>query len=333
MHRLDIFITEELAGQSVGQVARAHAGMSRKGLSSAKYRDDGILLDGERVHTDVLVQTGQRLSITLDDAPSRLAAHSVIPQDPPAWFEPALVFEDADLLILNKPAGLVMYPNTGHSQHTLGNCVMGYMQQRGRSCVLHPVQRLDKGTSGLVVFATNAHAQHVLSQALHTNAFERRYLAFCAGVLPLEKGIVDVPLDILTRKPNTYGVSATGKRAVTHYEVVARTAGAATIPNAAGANDASDPAPATLVSLRLETGRTHQIRIHMAHIGHPLLGDATYGGPQVPEFNRPALHSAFVRFIHPATGTSCQFNAPLPDDFQQFAQQHSVLFYDKVTEQ
>jgi len=290
-------------------VARTHAGMSRKGLSGAKYRDDGILLDGERVHTDVLVRAGQLLSIVVEDAPERLAAHTVIAQEPPAWFSQALIYEDADLLIINKPANLVMYPNTGHSENTLGNYVMGYVQQQGRNCVLHPVQRLDKGTSGLVAFTTNAHAQHILSQALHTDAFERKYLALCSGCVQPEQDVIDVPLAMLSRKPNTYGVSETGKRAVTHYRVL----------EYLSAHDAS------LVSLTLETGRTHQIRIHMSHVGFPLLGDTVYGGPAVPEFDRPALHSASVSFIHPVTGTLCQFSAPLPDDFRRFAIQSVLL--------
>ena len=206
-----------------------------------------------------------------------------------------LIWEDEDVVVVNKPPGLLVHPSHGHFADTLGNFLMYHYQQTGQDCDFHPVHRLDKGTSGLLVVAKHPHAQEQLKQQLHTEAFRRVYLAICDGQPPAPSGTVDAPIG-LAPDSRARAVCPDGQSARTHYRVLQSWEGG------------------SLVELQLDTGRTHQIRVHMAHLGCPLTGDFLYGTEQPEKIARPALHSHQLSFTHPITGEHLAFTQPLPED-------------------
>ena len=224
---------------------------------------------------------------------------SVAPEEGPL----DIAYEDEDLLVVNKPAGAVVHPCPSHWTHTLGNYVVGYLMQKRQAIDLHAVNRLDIGTSGLVVFAKNGHVQERLMSQMHTGSFQREYLAVCHGVPEPAHGMIDTPIGRATAAPvSSFAVMESGKKAVTHYEVLEQL----------GSGGGNAPTTA-LVRLALETGRTHQIRVHMAHMGHPLVGDVLYGG-SAELLDRPALHSWKLDLVQPVTGTEIHLTAAPPQD-------------------
>ncbi len=287
--RLELEITPELAGAKVDTLLRKRLGLSGTVVRRIKWLEDGILLDGVRVHTDFRPAAGQVLSARLSD-PERNSG--IIPAPGPL----DIVYEDADLIVLNKAPGVPVHPGPGHFDDTLGNFLMDYYEKTGQEGDFHPVHRLDRGTSGLLAAAKHPHAQEVLKKQLHTEGFRRVYLAVCEGVPDPPAGVIDAPLGPKPGSLMEQMVRPDGKPARTRYGVLRRWGGRA------------------LASLELETGRTHQIRVHMAHIGHPLTGDFLYGTEDRELIGRPALHSGYLSFLHPITKERLQFSVPLPED-------------------
>lgn len=213
-----------------------------------------------------------------------------------------IVYEDGDLLVVNKPRGMVVHPAPGHFTGTLVNALLHHCRDlSGINGVLRPgiVHRIDKDTSGLLVVAKHDRAHESLARQLAEHAVRREYLALVHGNIPVDRGTVDAPIgrDPANRQRMAV-VAKGGKTAVTHF-VVERRLGAY-----------------TLLRLRLETGRTHQIRVHMKYIGHPLVGDPKYGPRRTLPINGQALHAAVLGFVHPRTGEHLLFEAPLPADMQ-----------------
>ena len=287
--RLELEITPELAGAKVDTLLRKRLGLSGTVVRRIKWLEDGILLDGVRVHTDFRPAAGQVLSARLSD-PERNSG--IIPAPGPL----DIVYEDGDLIVLNKAPGVPVHPGLGHFDDTLGNFLMDYYEKTGQEGDFHPVHRLDRGTSGLLAAAKHPHAQEVLKKQLHTEGFRRVYLAVCEGVPDPPAGVIDAPLGPKPGSLMEQMVRPDGKPARTRYGVLRRWGGRA------------------LASLELETGRTHQIRVHMAHIGHPLTGDFLYGTEDRELIGRPALHSGYLSFLHPITKERLQFSVPLPED-------------------
>ena len=287
--RLELEITPELAGAKVDTLLRKRLGLSGTVIRRIKWLEDGILLDGVRVHTDFRPAAGQVLSARLSD-PARTSG--IVPAPGPL----DIVYEDGDLIVLNKAPGVPVHPGPGHFDDTLGNFLMDYYEKTGQEGDFHPVHRLDRGTSGLLAAAKHPHAQEVLKKQLHTEGFRRVYLAVCEGVPDPPAGVIDAPLGPKPGSLMEQMVRPDGKPARTRYGVLRRWGGRA------------------LASLELETGRTHQIRVHMAHIGHPLTGDFLYGTEDRELIGRPALHSGYLSFLHPLTGEEMRFSVPLPQD-------------------
>ena len=287
--RLEYVVTSQRAGQKVDTLLRKELGLSGTVIRRVKWLPDGILLDGARVFTSQLARPGQVLSVLVADPGSRSGI-------PPVEGPLDIVYEDGDLLVLDKAPGVTVHPGPGHWDDTLGNFLMAYYERHGIQADFHPVHRLDKGTSGLMVVAKHAHAQELLKKQLHTAAFRRGYLAVCQGRPVPEQGVVDAPIGPVEGSLIARQVRPDGLRARTRYEVLGGGEGR------------------SLVRLELETGRTHQIRVHMAHIGCPLIGDFLYGVEDKTLIGRPALHSAVLEIDQPVTGERLAFRAEMPED-------------------
>ncbi len=293
--RLQLPVAPEWEGMRVSAVLRYKLGLSGTVLRRIKWYPEGILLDGLRVHTNVTVRSGQVLDVQLSDP----EADQPFPATPGPL---DIVYEDRDIIVVNKPAGLSVHPGPGHYDDTLGNHLLWHYRQQGEIARLHPVHRLDKGTSGLLVTAKHPFAQDRLRLQLHTPGFQRRYLALCQGVPSPPEGCIDLPLGRCPDSIQKRQVCPEGDAARTHYAVLQAWEQAA------------------LVGLQLDTGRTHQIRVHMAATGHPLLGDFLYGTEDHSLIARPALHAAELQLQHPVTGAQLRWVCPLPEDMQQLAQ-------------
>jgi 23S rRNA pseudouridine1911/1915/1917 synthase len=313
--------------------------------TGARGRLDQVLAAASglsRARVQALVKAGHASvgGRTVTESATRLAAGDRLalaipaPADATPLPEPiplAVVYEDAELIVIDKPAGLVVHPAPGNATGTLVNALLHHCRGAlsGIGGVRRPgiVHRLDKDTSGLLVVAKTNRAHQSLAAEFadhgRTGALERRYLALVWGVPAAAAGTVDAALARDPRNPmrRAVGRGATAKHAVTHWRLVERFAGA-------------DGAPvASLVECRLETGRTHQVRVHMAHLGHPLIGDADYGAGfrtkasrlaepargLVEGLHRQALHAARLAFTHPATGAVMAFDSPLPADLAAVA--------------
>lgn len=287
--RLRLTVLPAWDGEKVDTLLRRELGLSGTVIKRIKRLEDGILLDGVRAITGQRAAAGQVLSVRVDD-PDR--PETVVPTPGPV----DVAYEDDDLLVVNKTPGLPVHPGPGNGRETLCNYIAYYYRQKGEPAGVHPVHRLDRGTSGLLVLAKHPLAQEKLKGQLHTAAFRRIYLAVCDGVPAPEQGRVEVPIgrvpgSLIMRQPDP-----SGQPAATRYRVVAR----------AGER--------TLVELELETGRTHQIRVHMAHLGCPLTGDFLYGREDKDLIARPALHSSELFLTHPVTGVHLHLTCPLPQD-------------------
>ena len=283
--RLEIKAEQE---QKVDDILRRRLRCSSAVIRTAKGYPDGILLDGVHATTADKAKPGQVLSILVSDRADGDLAAAQGPVD--------IVYEDADLLVVNKAAGVAAHPGPGHHDDTLGNFLTHHYKERGVPFVYRPAHRLDRNTSGLMVVARHAHAQELLKQQLHTGDFRRTYLAVCQGVPESEEGVIDRPIGRADGSVLRREVRPDGANAVTRYKVMSTKNGR------------------SLVRLELETGRTHQIRVHMAWLGHPLVGDFLYGVEDKALIGRTALHSWQLSLTQPLTGERIELTAPLPED-------------------
>ncbi|MEG6522676.1 RluA family pseudouridine synthase [Desulfotomaculum sp. 1211_IL3151] len=280
-------IPDFMAGWTVERVLRQSMGISRTLLRSAKSNGD-ILLDNLPVKTNVAVKPGQLLELRL-----RQKETKVLPEK----IELDILFEDTHLLALNKPPGMLVHPLTTEPMGTLANGVIYHWQQQGITDLFRPVHRLDRDTSGIVLVAKNSYVSQQLQLQMKQGKFVRRYLALVAGEVDPRQGVIDAPIDLAEGSFIKRIVSPGGKYAVSHYRVLRYL------------NKES------LVWVELETGRTHQVRIHLAHLGYPLLGDYLYGG-DTTKIKRQALHCAYLAFIHPVKGNPTKITCPIPTDFK-----------------
>lgn len=287
--RLEFVVTQDCEGVRVDTLLRSRLHLSGTVIKRIKWLEDGILVDGMRVNTRFIPEVGQTLSVRLSDPVRR---SGVVP----APGDVDIVYEDEDVVVVNKTAGVSVHPGPGHYDDTLGNFLVHHFIQTGQQADFHPVHRLDRGTSGLLVCAKHAHAQERLKLQLHTPEFARTYLAVCEGAPELATGVIDAPIGPVPGSLMAQQVRPDGKPARTHYEVL-RTANAY-----------------SLVRLELETGRTHQIRVHMAHVGHPLVGDFLYGTECPNVIGRTALHACRLTFCHPITAKRMVFEKNMPQD-------------------
>lgn len=279
-------ISQELDGKPVRQAAMRGMGLSGGLFKRAKFHGS-VLLDGQPVLADARVLSGQELRIFIPEKQNDLPKAVAMPLK--------VVYEDQHLMMVDKPAPLPSSSSFRKEAPTLENAVFLYAGCPS-DFVYRPVNRLDKGTSGLMVVAKTAYGQHLMQQLLHTDRFIREYLAVVEGKLEKKEGSIDFPIAKAEGSTVKRQVSAGGKPALTHYRVLKESGGR------------------SLVRLRLETGRTHQIRVHLSACGCPVSGDFLYGTelPSLP--GRFALHSACCRFQHPLTGQWIHRESELPPE-------------------
>jgi 23S rRNA pseudouridine1911/1915/1917 synthase len=285
---LTLAVTPEQEGRTVDVLLRRALFLSGTLIKRAKSLPEGITLDGLSAPANLRVKAGQVLSVFIGDTD----AGGV----PPVRGPLDIVYEDEDLILLNKQPGAAVHPGPGHHGDTLGNFLAFYYRQQGLTAGIHPVNRLDRGTSGLMAAAKHAYAQERLRSQLHTGDFQRTYLAVCRGVPAPFSGVLDAPIARAEGSALRREVREDGRSARTAYEVLKVHGGRA------------------LVRLVPETGRTHQIRVHMAYLGCPLVGDFLYGAEERELISRPALHSHTLSLIHPVTGERLSRSVPLPED-------------------
>lgn len=292
MRILTYTVTEADAGRAVRSVVPRRFSLGQHAFRRLKMRC-AIRVGGVPVRADYILRAGEVIELHLenDGAPEAEPSTAEAPGLPSSF----LRYQDEDLLIVSKGAPLPTLPARHIDSDTLREQVMRMLHADPEAFVYHPVNRLDKGTSGLLCIARHAHAQRLLTAQLHTGQFVREYLAVTEGVPDRAEGTIDAPIARLGAGARR-AVREDGQRAVTHYRVE-QTYGAR-----------------ALLRLRLETGRTHQIRVHLAHIGCPIAGDYLYGTalPALP--GRFALHSASIRLTQPITGEAIALDEPLPEE-------------------
>lgn len=282
-------ITESDTYNNIHELLKAH-GYSSTVIRHLKETENGISRNGvwSRVYEPLC--SGDTVTILLtEEASSENIVPTPLPLD--------IVYEDEDLLIINKPAGMPIHPSQGNYDNTLANACAYYFQQKGEPFTYRCINRLDRDTTGLLIIARHAYSASLLSSMVAKREIHREYLALATGLVP-DSGVIEAPIarvdgSTIEREVNF----ETGEFARTHYRRLEYKNGY------------------SLVSLKLDTGRTHQIRVHMKYIGHPLPGDFLYN-PDYSVIRRQALHSYRLTFTHPITGKELQFTAPLPDDMK-----------------
>ena len=296
-------VTTEEDGTEVRDLMRRHFDFSSR-LRGRIKRERRVFLNGESVPGYYRAKAGDALVIRLPEDRSHFLPENV-PIDP--------VYEDSHLMVIDKQPGVTVHPTKGHTHGTIANGLMVYMDshagENGNPFKIRFVNRLDMDTSGLLIVAKNAYVQNDIVQQMKQDHIAKEYVALVCGVLDEENGYIDLPIGHPDTDSPCRGVCEGGAPSVTWYQVLERFSDDAAY--AAGTEGY------TLVRLRLETGRTHQIRVHMSHIGHPVAGDLLYGAPCPELIGRQALHAASLRFIHPITKKELHIEAPVPDDMQQ----------------
>lgn len=292
---IDYIIDEDSAGLRVEQFLRRKR-YSGQNLSEIKRMPKSILVNGVHYYMRQELSTGDHLQV-------RICETQNSEKIPPTKLPLDIIYEDEDLLVLNKPAGMPIHPSLNNYTNSIANALAYYFQSQGKPFIFRCCNRLDRDTSGLTIVSKHLVSGSILSDMTKYREVHREYLAIARGSVTPSEGTIQAPLG---RKEGTV-IERTvdwehGEDAVTHYKVVKEANGH------------------SLVSLRLETGRTHQIRIHMKYLGYPLIGDYLYN-PDMEYMTRQALHSHHMEFTHPITGEHMSFTAPLPEDMARVMQE------------
>ena len=292
---IDYIIDEDSAGLRVEQFLRRKR-YSGQNLSEIKRMPKSILVNGVHYYMRQELSKGDHLQV-------RICETKNSEKIPPTNLPLDIIYEDDDLLVLNKPAGMPIHPSLNNYTNSMANALAYYFQSQGKPFIFRCCNRLDRDTSGLTIVSKHLVSGSILSDMTKYREVHREYLAIARGSVTPSEGTIQAPLG---RKDGTI-IERTvdwehGEDAVTHYRVVKEANGH------------------SLVSLRLETGRTHQIRIHMKYLGYPLIGDYLYN-PDMEYMTRQALHSHHMEFTHPITGEHMSFTAPLPEDMARVMQE------------
>jgi 23S rRNA pseudouridine1911/1915/1917 synthase len=284
-------VEEKDSGRSIKDILRNELGFSKRLRAKLKNEPQLVCLNGAEAAGWIPLKTGDQVTINFPQETSNF-----IPENIPI----SIIFEDDDLLILNKQAGIVCHPTKGHPGHTISNGVQHYIDTNNKEFKIRFINRLDMDTSGVLAIAKNSHSQDAVVKQMKDNQVEKKYLAVVKGVIEKDSGTIDQPIGQPDPLLVNRGVVADGDESITHFKVVTRY-----------------PKGYSLVELLLETGRTHQIRVHLAHLGHPVVGDHLYGENEPFLIERQALHALSLSLTHPVTGKQMVFEAPLPEDMEK----------------
>ena len=295
MEKLTLQVNNDAAGSRVDAYLAANLENVTRSAAQRLLEEGRVTCGGKPLAKNYKLNGTETLAVSLPDPEPVDVAPQDIPLD--------VVYEDGDVIVVNKPKGLVVHPAPGHPDGTLVNALLHHCGDSlsGVGGELRPgiVHRIDRDTSGLIIAAKNDFAHQGLATQLADHTLSRTYECIVVGNLRSDSGTVDAPIGRSPADRKKMAVVPNGRRAVTHWEVIARYPGH------------------THVRCRLETGRTHQIRVHMAHIGHPILGDTVYGAKKaVPGLQGQCLHAVALRFIHPRTGEMVEVTCPLPEEFR-----------------
>lgn len=288
-------VDNNFSGWTLGDYLRKELEISHRNLIRLRERGS-FLLNGEKVYMNKLLSIGDIIEIILYDEESE----NVVPEP----IDLDIVYEDEYIIAVNKTPGMPVHPAKRHITGTVANGLAYYWLNKGKRIKIRPIIRLDKDTSGIVIFAKNSHIQHLM---IEKNAISlKEYIAIVEGCVLDNEGIIDEPIG--RERPNSIKriVNSEGQKAVTTYKVISK-------------ND-----NASLLNVHLLTGRTHQIRVHMSFIGHPILGDDLYGGKR-ELIGRQALHAKTIGFTHPITGEYIEISADIPDDMKTLGNRFRLL--------
>ena len=294
-------ICKQEDGRTVKQILTGKWKLGSGQIKKAKFRENGILVNGKRVTVRHVLKEGEFLEVLLEEK-SFGSSHLI-----PVTGDLHILYEDADLLAVEKPAGLVCHPSGGHYCDSMANLVVGYFAGKGEGYVVRLAGRLDKGTSGILLYAKHAPALTDLERQRADGRMRKEYLAILEGCPDQEKGVIDQPIGPDPAVPMKQRVCSTqegGLHSLTRYEICGK----------------SGDRRYALARVTIETGRTHQIRTHMSWLGYQLVGDILYGGSAA--LSRPSLHAGKLAIEHPVYGKKLQFYSALPADMQSFLEAH-----------
>lgn len=294
-------ITEAEAGISIADYLK-RKGYSRQSIVALKKIPESILVDGRWEYVRYLLKAGELLVIQFAETDGSI-------QIEPVCLPFLVVYEDEDLLVVNKSAGMPIHPSMNNHDNTLANAAAWYFQEKNETFTYRCINRLDRDTSGLTILAKHFVSAGILYEQMARREIKREYLAIVEHGFSVKEGTIDKPIGRLSDSAIERCIDwEKGERAVTHYRVLTQSVDHA------------------VVSLHLDTGRTHQIRVHMTDAGHPLVGDWLYGRSD-SGMDRQALHSRALQFVHPITGKEIYLTAPIPEDMEQFIKR-KALGYD-----
>lgn len=298
MAKYEHIVTEEESGKTINQILRLNYRFSARFRTKMKYQSL-VDLNGTPAPGYIVPAVGDVIGVRLPEEKSDFPPED-IPLD--------ILYEDEDIIIISKQPGIIVHPTKGHPVHTIANAVMRYMIDSDQSFKIRFANRIDMDTSGLIIVCKNANAQNELSNQMRHNTVVKKYIALIEGEISEDHFLIDLPIgrpDAVSIQRCHMPVEEGGKDARSEVRVLER-------------YGSSEYGPHTLVEVTLHTGRTHQIRVHLSHIGHPIAGDRLYGGG-TELIDRQALHAYYIEFDHPVTGERVSFEAPLPEDIQAAA--------------
>lgn len=273
-------------GKTLRQVLEGKLDFSSRLLSKLK-QSKTVFIDGQHSKYHEIVKEGNQIKIVMEEEPNHF-----VPQN----IDLEIIYEDVDLILINKQPGIVTHPTKSHPDNTIANAAAWYLTNKGINCKIRFVNRLDMDTSGLLIIAKNPYSHHVLSEQMQQDKVMKRYIAFVWGIVEDDCGKIEAPIHMPSNNSIKRVVDQKGRQSSTEFKVLKRYKNA------------------TMLEIHLITGRTHQIRVHMSHLGHPLIGDSLYGTDDTHLINRQALHASYLSFLQPRYRNIVQVEAPLPDD-------------------
>lgn len=290
----EYLVDDYFSGKNIKTLLKQHYHMSTNLITLLKKYEDGICVNGEHKRITYVLSENDHVTLTMYDEPSE----NIVPTQ----IELDILYEDDDIMVINKPPYLPTHPSMGNFENTLANGIMHLWSKRGEAGTFRAVNRLDKNTSGLLVIAKNAYSHARLCEQIQQGLLKRKYLCVVCGNIEDDFGSVNAPIARECDSVIKRCIREDGQDALTHYRVVKRMI------------------KHTLIELELETGRTHQIRVHMASLGTPVVGDFLYGSTD--ESQRQLLHSYHAKFIHPVTSEQLLLECDMPKDMSDFINEH-----------